>query len=614
MSTLVTLGMVAILGFACQWLAWKTTKPAILYLLMTGILIGPVSGLLDTDALLGELLFPLVSLSVAVILFEGSLTLKRSELKDISGTVLNMVTYGALLNVVIVTLATHYLAGLDWPLAALFGSLMVVTGPTVIVPILRTLRPNEKISRTLRWEGIVIDPLGALFAVIVFEWIIVQGSSTEITAVIGVFLKTLATGLGLGVTLGYAYGLLLRHHLLPEYLHNFSAIATVVAGFVLSDTLSHESGLLTITVMGIWLANMPGVDTRGILEFKESLTLIFVSSLFILLAARIDFAAFRNLGYGALGVLLVMQCIARPAKILLSTLGSSFTWRERTLLAWVGPRGIVAAAVTALFALRLDQLGYAQASLLVPLAFSVIIGTVVIQSMTARSLAKWLDVCEDESAGYLVIGANPVAIGIASALQGAGIKVVLCDNYWENIKAARMAGLSTYYGSPVSDHADLHLDTTGLHGMLGLSHQAERNTSAALRFREEFDLGDIYTLAMPGDREKFRTSEQHGGKFLFESSISYGKLASLFSKGAEVRKTRLTESFVYSDWQKQNQSSSTIELFALDPDNKIHWFTSDNKPQLNAGWIIYALNLQTKTEGELAKNQTTLVENVETAK
>lgn len=177
-----------------------------------------------------------------------------------------------------------------------------------------------------------------------------------------------------------------------------------------------------------------------------------------------------------------------------------------------------------------------------------------------------------------------------------------------------MAGLSTYYGSPVSDHADLHLDTTGLHGMLGLSHQAERNTSAALRFREEFDLGDIYTLAMPGDREKFRTSEQHGGKFLFESSISYGKLASLFSKGAEVRKTRLTESFVYSDWQKQNQSSSTIELFALDPDNKIHWFTSDNKPQLNAGWIIYALNLQTKTEGELAKNQTTLVENVETAK
>lgn len=592
MSTLLLLGAIGILGFACQWLAWRTNQPAILYLLLAGIIAGPGSGILDPDELFGELFFPFVSLAVAVILFEGSLTLKRSELKDIGAPVRNMVSYGVLLNAAIVTLATHWLTGLDWPLAALFGAIMVVTGPTVIMPLLRAVRPNVLVSRTLRWEGIIIDPLGAILAVLVFEWIVIQQSGAGVTHVILLFLKTVLAGGIIGVLFAYVFGLLLRHHRIPEHLHNFAAIALVGTAFVLSDSLVHESGLLAVTIMGIWLANMPDVHTRGILEFKESLTLIFVSTLFILLASRIDLEALKQLGWGALGVLLVIQLIARPAKVWLGTLGSSLTGAERALIAWLGPRGIVAAAISAVFALRLEQLGYTQAELLVPLAFITIVGTVVIQSLTAKPLAKWLGVSEPEAHGYLIIGANPVAVSIGVALSEAGAKVVIADSYWDNIKAARMAGLQTYYGNPISSHADLHLDTAGLGGMLGFSDYSERNTAAALRYREDFGIRDVYTLAaeeQAKEHDKHRASGAYKGRTLFDSDVTYARLAALISRGSTIRKTPLTDSFSYEDWRTRYHASQTVALFAIDSSGRIHWFTAEDQPSPKTGWIMFAL-------------------------
>lgn len=591
---LLILVLIGLLGLLCQWAAWRIKLPAILFLLLTGILLGPTFGILDPDILFGDLLFSFISLSVAIILFEGSLTLKRSELSEIGDSVRNMVSYGALINATITTIAAHYFTGLSWSLSALFGAIMVVTGPTVIMPMLRSVRPNALISRTLRWESIIIDPLGALFAVLVFEWIVAQQASSELVHVFVVFAETIATGALLGIFIGYCFGLLLRNRLIPEFLQNFAAIAFVTSTFAISNILMHESGLLAVTIMGIVLANMPGVHTKDILSFKESLTLIFVSALFIILSARINFDALIAIGWGALGVLLTMQFVARPCKIMVSTFNSNFSFNERLLLSWVGPRGIVAAAITAVFALKLETMQMEGAELLVPLAFSVIVGTVLIQSITARALAKTLNVCEPNTKGFLVIGANRIAITLCKALEAIEIKTILCDTNWEDISAARMEGLNTYYGNAMSDHAELHLDLTSLGGMLGLSRNHATNTTSALRFREDFGSRKIFILPAIEDEKshnKHRASEFYKGRVLFSNDITYRKLNSLIEKGAQIKKTQISDAYTFEDWTSDNDNKQTISLFALSKKNDFYWFTSKDTIEPKSGWTIFSLAL-----------------------
>jgi CPA1 family monovalent cation:H+ antiporter len=599
---ILLLSGVGFLGLLCQWFAWRVKLPAIVFLLVTGILLGPIFGVLQPDKLFGDLLFSFISLSVAIILFEGSLTLKRSEFADIGVVVRNLVSYGALVNALITTVATHYLTGLSWSLSALFGAIMVVTGPTVIMPLLRTVRPNAALSRTLRWEGIVIDPLGALFAVLVFEWIVAQQTSSDLMHVLAVFGQTIVTGALLGVVVGYGFGLLLRHRLVPQYLQNFSAIVSVTTTFALANTLMHESGLLAVTIMGIWLANMKGVHTRDILNFKENLTLILVSTLFIILSARLDLGAIIGLGWGAVGVLLVMQFVARPVKVFLSTLSSKLTRNERLLLAWVGPRGIVAAAISAVFALKLESLNIENAELLVPLAFSVIIGTVLIQSSTARFLTKKLGVNAPDNQNYLIIGANPVAIAIGSALKTAGIETVLCDTDWNEVSAARMAGLKTYYGNAMSDHAELHLDLINFGGMVGLSRNHGLNTTAALRFREDFGSRKVFVLPDILDQKthsKHRASELYKGRVLLGPEWDYRKLYNLiYRHDAQIKKTLLSESYQFTQWQQDKDPDKTVPIFALDENSNFFWFTEDNVLDPQPGWTLYSLSVPSEEPTE----------------
>ncbi|WP_439136172.1 cation:proton antiporter [Pseudomaricurvus sp.] len=591
LTPVTTFALIAVAGFACQWLAWRARLPAILFLLLSGVLLGPVMNVVKPDELLDELLFPFISLSVAIILFEGSLTLKFRQLKDIGPVVRNMVTYGALINATITTVAVHYLIGLSWQLSALFGAIMVVTGPTVIVPLLRTMKPNARIANALRWEGIVIDPLGALFAVLVFEWIRVQHGQGDWLDATWIFVQTIAVGNVLGAMAGYLFGLLLRHRWLPEYLQSFAALATVTGVFAISESLRHESGLLTVTIMGIWLANMRDVHTEEIIDFKENLTLVLVSSLFIVLAARINFDDVKLLGWGSLGVLAVMQLLSRPIKVFFSSIGSVFTFREKLLLSWVGPRGIVAAAVTALFALKLEQMGYEEAYLLVPLAFTVIMGTVIIQSMTARPLARILGVAEPDSRGYLIMGANPVARAIAKALRTAKYRVILSDTYWDNISSARMEDLPTFYGSLLSDHADKHLDLVGMGGFLGLSHHAERNHLGVMKFQNEFPKVKVLSLASTNDsaNSKRATSDKHRGQVLFGEDVTFSKLASLIAKGAQIKSTPLTESFTFDDWRNYEGNAYSIPLFTVDPKGSLLWFTAKTQLEPKSQWHLFSL-------------------------
>ncbi len=592
---LAAIGMASVL---CQWFAWWVKLPAILFLLLVGIIAGPVSGWLNPDVLFGDLLFPLVSLGVAVILFEGSLTLKFSEIAGLESVVRNFVTNGVLVTWAVVSGATFLLLDFSWQLSLLFGAVMVVTGPTVVVPILRTVRPNARIANILRWEGIIIDPIGALLAVLVFEFIVSGRGGGALAHTVLTFLAVVGTGVLSGAVAGYLFGIVLRNRWLPEFLHNVATLGTVCALFAFADGMQSESGLLAVTVMGLWLANMRGVDTDDILDFKESLSVLFISILFIVLAARLDFTLFRQLGGNVLAVFLVIQFVARPLKVLVSTRGAPLSWQEKVLLSWIAPRGIVAAAVIALFALRLEEQQFTDAHLLVPLVFAVIIGTVVLQSATAGLLARWLGVAEPEPRGVLIIGANRVARLIAHGLADSGFRVLLADMNWENIRAARMEGLPVYYGNPVSEHADRQLDLVGIGRVLALTPQRELNSLACLRYRAEFGHAAVFELpvSLEGESaEKKRISALYRGRIAFGGEASFSKLASLVAQDAKLHRTTLTDDFDYESYRKQ-YAKTLLPLFAIDLRDQLHVYATDADIRPQKGWTVLALIAERRDE------------------
>ncbi|MEW9571841.1 cation:proton antiporter [Rhodanobacter sp. Si-c] len=576
-----------VIGYLCQWLAWRVKLPAIVFLLLAGLLLGPVSGLLHPDKLLGPLLFPMVSLAVAVILFEGSLTLRFHELPGIGGAVRGLVSYGALLALLLLAAAAHVVAGAAWPIALLFGALTCVTGPTVIAPMLRTLRPNARIANTLRWEGIVIDPLGALFAVLIYEAVV----SHQEGHTLGVFVATVGCGALVGALAALLLGFLLRRQLIPEYLQNYGVLAAVLLAFTGSNAIAHESGLLTVTIMGIALGNMRGVHIDDILDFKEHLTTLLVSLLFILLAARLPWPLPGHLLWEGLVIFLFAQFAVRPLTVVIASFGSALNWRERALIGWVAPRGIVAASVSALFALRLQALGVAGAEVLVPLVFILIIGTVVVQSATARPLAWWLKVAEPEPHGVLIFGADAVARGVGRALHDAGFRVVLADDDHDGIRRARMEGLNTFFGNPASPHAERHLDLAGIGRLLAMSTHRERNTLACVHYRPEFGREKVYRLRVLAPEEstgRVALADKLLAPPLFDDTMTHARFAELLARGWRIKSTRLSSTFDWSHFIGQYGSNSVL-LFGVEERGTLRVASAKRELEPRPGWMVIVL-------------------------
>lgn len=564
-STVLLLASIGVLSLFCQWLAWRVRMPAILFLLAGGIAAGPFFGFLVPEAVFGELLFPVISLAVAIILFEGSLTLRLAEIRGHGKMVRNLIPVGSIVTCIIGTLSVRWLLDVSWPVALLFGAISIVTGPTVIAPLLRSVRPKSNLANILRWEGIIIDPVGALLAVLVFEGIISWGQGNVFGHSLYIFGKTLMVGFLVGAIAGYLNGLVLRKHLVPQYLHNAGTLTFMLGVYALSNEIAHESGLLTVTVMGIWMANMKQVPIESILEFKESLSVLLISALFIILAARVEFSAIAELGWGLALVLAILMLVARPLSIFLSAIGTKLNWREKLFLSWIAPRGIVAAAVSALFAFQLQKLGYESAGTLVPLVFMLIIATVTLQSLTARPVAKMLKVDEPAEYGFLVLGANPVARMIGLALKKSGVPVTLADTNWENVRQARMENLQTYFGNPVSEHASTHLDLTGIGNLLVISPYKHMNSLATYHFLDWFGNHSVFSLAEGDQDQKARhqTAEKIQMTRGLFGGVSYAKLASLASQDYTVRTTQLSDEFSYDDFLNQFQRQALV-LFVFD--------------------------------------------------
>ena len=578
---------VLMVGFLSQWLAWRLKLPAIVFLLLAGLLLGPVLGVLNPDRMLGDLLFPLVSLAVALILFEGSLTLRVHELPGIGRAVRGLVSYGAVAALLLLALAAHLVAGVDWSISLLFGALGCVTGPTVVIPMLRTLRPNARIANTLRWEGIVIDPLGALFAVLIFEAIVSHQEGHTLT----VFAATVASGAAIGVFAAWPMAVLLRRQLIPEYLQNFAVLSAVLLAFSISNTLTHESGLLAVTIMGIVLGNVRDVHIDDILDFKENLTTVLVSALFILLAARLHWPLPGGLLGAGIALFLIAQFVVRPLAVAIATWGSGLSWRERALIGWVAPRGIVAASVSALFALRLGALGVQGAEALVPLVFILIIGTVALQSATARPLALWLRVAEPEPNGVLVYGSDEVARAIASALIGAGFRVVLADDDWDGIRLARMEGMNTFFGNPASPYAERYLDLTGLGCLLAMSTHRERNTLACVRYRQEFGRQKVHRLRHLTPQENTERAALPISVLappLFDEEMTHARFAQMLGQGWRIKSTKLSTTFDWPQFVEQYGVASVL-LFGVDEKDSLRVASSKLGLQPKPGWTVLVL-------------------------
>jgi NhaP-type Na+/H+ or K+/H+ antiporter len=583
----VVLTLLLVVGFFAQWLAWRMRLPAILFLLLIGIVIGPATGLFNPDKALGAFLFPVVSLAVALILFEGSMTLRFAELRGIGRAVHGMVTYGAVLALLMLAAAAHWIAGVRWEVAFLFGALTCVTGPTVITPMLRTLRPNARIASTLRWEGIVLDPLGALFAVLVFEAIVShqQGHS------LAVFGATVGVGAGIGLAVAAALGFLLRRQLIPEYLQAYGTLVAVLGAFTLANHLAHESGLVAITIMGITLGNLRHIHIEAIMDFKEHLSTLLVSMLFVVLAARLHWPLPPGMLLAGVLVFVVAQFVIRPVSVAVATLGSNLSWRERALIGFVSPRGIVAASVSSLFALRLGDLGLPGADALVPLVFILIIATVVLQSATARPLACWLKVADPDPDGVLIFGSDAVACGLGQALAEAKFKVLLADDDWDGISRARMAGLPTFFGNPTSQHAAEHLDLTGIGRLLAMSNRRELNSLACLQYRQEFGRERVYRLRVlapedASDRASFAGSLR--AKALFNGEMTHTRFAELMAAGWRIKSNALTETFGWPEFLTQHGVDAVL-LFGVEPNGRLRVVSNRRKTEPKSCWMVIAL-------------------------
>lgn len=575
------------IGLVAQWLAWRARLPAILFLLLAGIVLGPVAGIVHPSELLGPLLFPVISLAVALILFEGSLSLRFDELPGIGRAVRGLVTYGAVTGVLLLGVAAHYLAGLNWEVAFLFGALTCVTGPTVVTPMLRTIRPNARIANTLRWEGIVLDPIGALSGVLVYEAIV----SHQQGHTMGLFLEMVACGVLIGILAASALAIMLRRQIIPEFLQSYTTLVMVLLAFSLSNATAPESGLLTVTVMGMALGNMRKVHIDDILTFKENITTLLVSLLFVLLASRLRWPLPDGALWSGLAILAVAQLIVRPVSVAIATVGSALNWRERALIAWVAPRGIVAAAVSAVFALKMEALGMAGASRMVPLVFILIIGTVVVQGLTARRLVQWLKVAEPDPTGVLIYGSYVGSRQVAHALVNLGIRLVIADEHWEAIRFARMEGLSTFYGHPATAYAERHLNLTGIGCLFAMSANRERNALACVYFREEFGRERVYRLLNRATHDA-RDRTQLGGHSLAPSLFGDLMTHELFEErvmaGWRIKSTRLSALF---DWPHliALYGPDTLLLAGVEEKCGLRIPSSRHKLKPRPGWHVVVL-------------------------
>ncbi|CAN5678152.1 sodium:proton antiporter [soil metagenome] len=599
---LIGLSSILVLGISAQWLAWRLRIPAILLLLLAGCIAGagtewlsthagwPAHRFLDPNKLFGELLLPLVSLSVALILFEGGLTLTLSELSVAGNVIGRLVSIGAIVTWALSALAVRFIAGMDWPLSILMGAILVVTGPTVIGPLLRHVRPTGKVGPIIKWEGIVIDPIGAMLAVLAFEAIPLHGSlSLTAMVLLRSIVMTIAVSMLLGIGGATLLVVVLHRRWVPDYLQTPVTLGIVIAVFTACNAVQPESGLFATTLMGVILANQRFASVHHIAEFKETLTVLLVSALFIIVGSRLRLDQLASMSWRHVVLVLALVIIVRPVSVFLSTLGAKVDWRERLFIASMAPRGVVAAAVTSVFAIRLSASGYPNWNLMVPMIFAVVLGTVAVYGLAAAPLARALGLAKPEALGFLIVGADPASRQIALTLQAEGMEVLMVDTNRQNVVDSRMQGLPVHFGSANSAQLVTRIELSGIGRLLALTANDEVNALASMHFSRIFGRSEVYQLApanIEGTREE-KVAHALLGHVLFNKELTHRELARRIANGATIKNTKLTAEFTLAQF-RQGLGASDVPLFLLDPGGALRVITATDDLTAKSGQsIIY---------------------------
>ena len=557
---MLELSAIIVFGIFAQWIAWRMKIPAIFPLILLGLFLGPLSKVIlgldekwinPENIFAGKTMYYFVSLSVGIILFEGGLTLKFKEVRKLAGVVRNLLFFGSIIMLLGGAIAAHYFIGMDYKVALLFGSLIIVTGPTVIAPILQSVKPKKNISTILKWEGIVIDPIGALVAVLVYELLFVStmgvggDHSLGLTQVaLKTFSLTLCVGAFFGLFSGWTLHSLLKRDLIPHFLINVVSLGFVIFAFAGADTLQAESGLLSVTVMGILLGNIKTPNIDKILDFKESLTVILISVLFIILSAKIDLEQLQKLEINSIYIFLIVVFVLRPIVVWISSIKSDLNWREKAFIAWVGPKGIVAAAVASLFSLYLlnsdkivlpDDLRE-DVEMLVPLTFMIILGTVTLNGLSAKLVARLLGVIKKDRNGVVFVGANEGSISIAKYLDSNDINTSLIDLSKENVRLAKAQGLNVEERNILADDQD-NIDIEDAGHLLALTSSNDVNIFACRKFKSILGESSIYRLITVNEIKFDALSRPKN--ILFANDLDYIKFIKLVRKYNQVEEMEI---------------------------------------------------------------------------
>lgn len=515
---MVELAGIIILGIGAQWLSWKMRIPAILPLILLGLLVGPVSTLwtggekwiepiYNEETGIGifpeSYFFYFVSLAIGIILFEGGLTLKRKEIRGLGPVILTLVTLGSLVTFLGAGTAAYLLLDLEVGVAFLFGALIIVTGPTVIAPILQNVALKRNLATILKWESIIIDPIGAFVSVLVFEFVLSNRGALAFTPhALITFIQILMIGLAIGTLAGFLLYFILKKDFVPHYLINVVTLALVLGVFVFSDIVATESGLLSVVAMGTVLGNLDIPKLRDILDFKESLSILLISILFIILAAHINISDLMLLRDWRIGLLLlVVIFLLRPLAVWLSTLRSDLSIKEKLYISLIGPRGIVAAGIASLFGLRLVVDGIPGAEYITPLVFMVVLGTVLLSAIIAQPMANFLKVSSKNKQAILIIGANSAVRLISTYLEKKGTKVILMDNNVTNVEKAQTKGLEAYSANVFHDDLDDLVPLKGMTHLLSLTGSPDVNRHVCKKYQRQFKKGGTFRIRTGDDSD-----------------------------------------------------------------------------------------------------------------
>lgn len=588
-SLLFQFMLIGFLGIGSQWVAWKFRLPAIVIMSLAGLLVGPFLGIMNPEASFGELYSPIISVAVAIILFEGSLQLNFKELSGLGKPLFRIATIGAFIAWILGSLTAHYMAGLSWPVAFVIGGLFIVTGPTVILPLLRQSKLKPRPAKILKWEGIVVDPAGVLLAVFAFEIITFFTADSRDASSLIIFFVAAIIGVVFGWLCGRFIGWSFETGFIPEFLKSPAVFIVVILCFTLSDEFVHGVGLLSVTVMGMTLANMGIRSLEDFSHFKENISVLLISGIFIMLAASLQMETIIEIFQpNIIGYVIFMMFLVRPLSIFISTINSGLSLQEKTLIGWIAPRGIVALTVSGYFATVLKDAGYEEAALLTTLTFGLVFFTVIVHGFSIAPLAKKLNLSLEGKPGVLLVGSNPFTVELAKSFVKSGIPTIIVDSRWHNLKMARAAGVPNYHGELLSEQTEYNLDTIPYDFIIAATNDNAYNSLICTTFMPEYGRTHVFKVDPSKDGADANIVARVGGRSLSTRGVSLDMFNERIEHNHVFKTTLITEKFDYKQYVAEKDNDS-IFLYYTKPTGKVHFYAADMRGTPGAGDKIVSL-------------------------